>query len=638
VQTYLLAKPRIGGIFEGKETEMFLRAHHRTKDGKRHTYFSLVESIRTERGPRQRMVAELGELSADDQRRWQRTAIFHARHKDSRELPLLFDDGEVPSPDDDVVRVRLDKVGWTNAREFGDVWLGLQLWRMLGLEEIVSRHLPTGRETVPPATMVAIEVVSRLCVGQGGETSEFALAEQGYRRTGLDDLLGVPDEAVTKDRLYRTLDALMAAKEPIERDLKESLGTLFSLNYDLLLCDLTSSFFEGLAEMDDLAARGYSRDHRSDCKQIVLAMVVTQDGFPLYHEVFAGNTRDATALPKIVETIRLRFGSARRVWVLDRGLATQANLQYLQEHQQSFLVGTPRSQLTDFDAELATQDWQEIRDQVELKCIRRGGNTYVLARSQQRRAKERAIRRRHLIGLHRDLKALDATVSGGRLKDADKVQRRIGRLAERWPKAWPFVCVSVRQDEQRRAVGVTWTYQKARLKAALARDGAYLLLSDQAQWTAEQLWTTYIQLTRAEEAFRAMKSHLWLRPMWHQTGGRIQAHVFVCVLAYALWKALDHLLRRGGAMTRIRKPDEEGRPTSPEDRPMSPAMALKLMHGVKIGDILLETTDGRKLRLRRVARPTPEQAELLAGLKLTLPERLVADREVTEAATHADPG
>ena len=609
---------------------MFLRAHHRTKNGKPHTYFSLVESIRTDRGPRQRIVAELGVLSADDQRRWQRTAIFHARHRDGKELPLFVDDANPLPNDPEVVRVRLDKVGWTNARDFGDVWLGLQLWRMLGLEQIVSRHLPTGRETVPPAAMVAIEVVSRLCVGQGGTTSEFALAEHGYRRTGLEDLLGIPDDVVTKDRLYRTLDALMAAKEPIERDLKESLGTLFSLNYDLLLCDLTSSFFEGLAEDNELAERGYSRDHRTDCKQIVLAMVVTQDGFPLYHEVFAGNTPDATALPTIVETISSRFGSARRVWVMDRGLATAPNLQYLQEHHQSFLVGTPRSQLTEFDAELATRDWQEIRNQVEIKSVRRNGNTFVLARSKQRRAKERAIRRRHLLGLHRDLKALAGSVSARRLKDADKTQRRIGRLAERWPKAWPFVDVSVHQDDSGRATGVTWAYRKDRLKAALARDGAYLLFSDQAQWTAEQLWTTYVQLTRAEEAFRAMKSHLLLRPMWHQTSGRIQAHVFICVLAYALWKALDHLLRQARAMTRIRKPDEEGRPQAPQDRPMSPAVALKIMQGVKIGDVLLETIEGRKLRLRRVARPIPEQAELLAALKLTLPERLVADRDITE--------
>jgi transposase len=611
---------------------MFLRANHRTKDGKPHTYFTLVESKRTERGPRQRMVAELGELSADEQRRWQRTAMFHTRHEDGKQLPLFLDDEHAPLPDDpDVVRVRLGKVGWTNARAFGDVWLGLQLWRMVGLDAIVARHLPTGRETVSPASMVAIEVISRLCVGQGGETSEFALAEQGYRRTALEDLLGVPDEAVTKDRLYRTLDALLAAKESIERDLKDALGELFSLNYDLLLCDLTSSFFEGLAEENDLAARGHSRDHRPDCKQVVLAMVVTQDGFPLYHEVFAGNRNDAVAFPEIVETMEGRFGTARRVWVLDRGIATEANLEFLRKRNQSFLVGTPRGKLSEFEAELATRDWREVREHVEVKSVCRGDQTYVLARSRDRRAKERAIRRRQLLGLHRELKRLSANVSAGRLKDADKVQQRLGRLAERWPMAWRFVRVEVERDAHGRAIRVRWTYRRERLRAALARDGAYLLLSDRGDWTAEQLWRTYMQLVRAEDAFRAMKSHLLLRPMWHHLAHRIQAHVFICVLAYALWKALHHLLRQAGLVTRIRKPDERRKHASPQDRPMSPAMALRMLHDVPIGDILLTTTAGRTLRLRRVARPNAEQAELLAGLKLALPERLCADQDVTDA-------
>ncbi len=610
---------------------MFLRAHHRTKDGKRHTYFTLVESKRTQRGPRQRIVAELGELSSDEQRRWQRTAIFHTRHEDGKQLPLFLDDEHAPLPDDpEVVRVHLGQVGWTNARAFGDVWLGLQLWRMTGLDAIVARHLPTGRETVPPASMVAIEVISRLCVGQGGETSEFALAEQGYRRTALDDLLGVPDEAVTKDRLYRTLDALVAAKESIERDLKDSLGELFSLNYDLLLCDLTSSFFEGLAEENELAGRGHSRDHRGDCKQVVLAMVVTQDGFPLYHEVFAGNTNDAVAFPRIVETMEGRFGTARRVWVLDRGIATEANLEFLRKRSQSFLVGTPRGKLSEFEAELATRDWNEVREHVEVKSVRRADQTYVLVRSRDRRAKERAIRRRQLLGLHGELKRLAANVSAGRLKDSDKVQQRLGRLAERWPMAWRFVRVEVERGAEGRATLVRWKYRNERLQPALARDGAYLLLSDRADWTAEQLWTTYMQLARAEDAFRAMKSHLLLRPMWHHLAQRIQAHVFICVLAYALWKALDHLLRQAGAMTRIRKPDAQESPASPQDRPMSPAAALRMLHHVPIGDILLKTTDGRTLRLRRVARPDAEQAELFARLRLTLPERLCADRDVTE--------
>jgi transposase len=609
---------------------MFLRAHHRTKDGKRHTYFTLVESKRTSRGPRQRIVAELGELSPDEQRRWQRTAILHSRHEEGRELPLFLDDEHTPLPDDpDVVRIRLGKVGWTNARAFGDVWLGLQLWRMVGLEEIVARRLTGGRETVPPAAMVAIEVISRLCIGQGGETSEFALAEQGYRRTALEDLLGVPDESVTKDRLYRTLDALLAEKESIERDMKERLGELFSLNYDLLLCDLTSSFFEGLAEENPLAARGHSRDHRPDCKQVVLAMVVTQDGFPLYHEVFAGNKNDAVAFPQVVETMEARFGTARRVWVLDRGIASEVNLEFLRKRGQSFLVGTPRGKLSEFEAELATRDWREVREHVEVKSVSRGGQTYVLARSKDRRAKERAIRRRQLLGLHGGLKRLAASVSAGRLKDADKVQQRLGRLAERWPMAWRFVGPEVERNAGGSAERVRWTYRREKLRRALARDGAYLLLSDQADWTPERLWTTYMQLARAEAAFRAMKSHLLLRPMWHHRAGRIQAHVFICVLAYALWKALDHLLRQAGLMTRIRKRDEEDKEGSPQDRPMSPAAALRLLHDVQIGDILLKTTDDRTLRLRRVARPNAEQAELLAGLKLTLPERICADRDVT---------
>jgi len=325
-----------------------------------------------------------------------------------------------------------------------------------------------------------------------------------------------------------------------------------------------------------------------------------------------------------------RFGTARRVWVLDRGIATEANLEFLRKRNQSFLVGTPRSKLSEFEAELATRDWREVRERVEVRSVPRGDQTYVLVRSGDRRAKERAIRRRQLLGLHGELKKLSANVSAGRLKDSDKVQQRLGRLAERWPMAWRFVQVEVERDTNGRAIRVRWTYRREKLRAALARDGAYLLLSDRADWTAEQLWTTYMQLARAEMAFRAMKSHLLLRPMWHQLGGRIQGHIFVCVLAYTLWKALDHLLRQAGAMTRIRKPDTQRQLASPQDRPMSPAAALRLLHDVQIGDILLKTTDGRTLRLRRVARPNAEHAELLTGLRLTLPERICADRDVTE--------
>jgi transposase len=584
------------------------------------------------------VVAQLGDLSEDQERRWQRTAVFHTRHEDGHELPLFLDqESDRPPRGPDIVRIRLDKVGWANARAFGDVWLAWQLWRKLKLDQIVARHIQTGRETVPPATMVAIEVIARLCIGQGGETSEFGLAEQGYRRTALEDLLGVPDELVTKDRLYRTLDALLDAKEPIEQDLKAQLGTLFSLQFDLLLCDLTSSFFEGLMEGSELAKRGHSRDQRSDCKQIVLALIVTPDGFPVYHEVFAGNMNDAIAFPRIVAAMESRFGQARRVWVLDRGIASQKNLDFLRQRKQSFLVGAPRSRLAEFDGELCTRDWRHVRPHVEVKSVQRDGQTYVLARSIQRRAKEKAIRKRQLLGLHRDLAKLASRVLAGRLKNTDKLLESVGRFRERWPAASRFVRVDVERDKAGQATAVSWSYHKDKLRTALARDGAYLLLSDQSDWSPEDLWRTYIQLTRAEDAFRAMKSNLLLRPMWHQKSDRIEAHVFVCVLAYALWKALAHMLGNAGVKTRTRKKDPADPEAGPQARPMSPTVALKLLHDVQIGDILLETVEGRTLRLRRVARPNAEQAEIIAGLGLSLPQRICADRDITPKEFRTEP-
>jgi len=246
------------------------------------------------------------------------------------------------------------------------------------------------------------------------------------------------------------------------------------------------------------------------------------------------------------------------------------------------------------------------------------------------------MRKRQLLGLHRDLRKLAHTVAAGRLKNADKAVERVGRLRERWPAASRFVSVTVDRDASGQATAVSWHYSKSKLRAALARDGAYLLLSDQAEWSGQQLWSTYIQLTRAEDAFRAMKSNLLLRPMWHQRAERITAHVFVCVLAYALWKALAHLLANAGLKTRIRKKDPDNPEAGPQDRSMSPAVALKMLHDVQIGDILLETVEGHKLSLRRVARPDPEQAEIIAALGLSLPERICADRDVTPRSLPAE--
>jgi hypothetical protein len=600
---------------------MFLRRYTRNKDGKTHTYYALVESVRTEAGPRQRIVAYLGELNHDQERRWQRTVVFHNRQGDVQQLRLFPDDEDVTLPDDpDIARIRLHSVGWTNPRRFGDVWLALWLWRFLGLDEIVHRHLPPGKEAVRPTDVVAIEVINRLCQ----PCSEFALAEHWYASTALEDLLGVPDSAVTKDRLYRTLNPFLQAQEKIETDLKEQFGTLFQLDYNLLLYDLTSTYFEGLAEENDLARRGYSRDHRGDCQQVVVALVVTREGFPLAHHTLPGNTQDLQTVKRIVASIEQRFGTTNRVWVMDRGMISEDTLTFLSEPGRRYLLAARRQTLIPFQAELGSPGWQRLPDNpdVEVKLLQRDGIHYLLARSKPRRRKERAIRRRQRRGLAKALKKLRDRVAQGRLKQRDKILEAIGRLKGRFPKGCPFVTIRVGH----KPVSLTYTWHVAKFKEALARDGAYLLRSNQAGWSAQEFWETYMQLSVVERAFRVLKSNLLLRPIWHHYSGRTQAHVFVCVLAYALWKTLDHLAKRVGLQTLIHKPDPQRRQAAPKPRPMTPEVLLRELAKIQIGDILLETTTGQKLALRRVARPDPEQKRILDALALQLPERLSPDR------------
>ena len=603
---------------------MFLRRYTRTKDGKTHTYYALVESVRTEAGPRQHVVAYLGELNHDQERRWQRTVVFHNRQGEERQLRLFPDAEPVPLPNDpEVVKVRLDSVGWTNPRRFGDVWLGLWLWKFLHLDEIVDRHVPQGKETVRPADIVAIEVINRLC----GPCSEFALAEHWYRSTALEDLLGVPDRAVTKDRLYRTLDRLLKAQEAIEGDLKDQLGNLFQLDYDLLLYDLTSTYLEGLAEENDLAHRGYSRDHRSDCKQVVLALVVTRDGFPLAHLTLAGNTQDLQTVEAIVTTIEARFGKSQRVWVMDRGMISKESLKFLGRSGRRYLLATKRGELAAFAKHLRAGGWQRLTDNpdVEVKLLKRRRVHYLLARSRPRRRKERAIRRRQRRGLARALEKLQKRIQGGRLKSRDKILEGVGRLKGRFPKARPFVTITVAKT---RPAQLSWRWDREKFRAALAGDGAYLLRSNQGGWSAEEFWETYIQLTVVEHAFRVLKSELLLRPVWHHYSGRTRAHVMICVLAYALWKTLDHLARRAGLETQIHKPDPHRAGSAPKPRPMTPEVILRELGQIAIGDIELETTDGQRLSLRRVARPMGEQKRILEVLRLEIPERLSPDRIV----------
>jgi transposase len=599
---------------------MFLRRYRRTKNGKEHVYFALVESVRTDAGPRQRIVAHLGELNHDQEQRWQRTVVFFNCQGQAQEL-RLFPEDDTPLPDDpNVVRIRLDTVGWCNGRRFGDIWLARWLWQLLALDKIVARHVPQDKETVAPADIVAIEVINRLCQ----PCSEFALAEHWYASTGLEDLLGVPDAVVTKDRLYHTLDQLLAAQEKIESALKERFGVLFQLDYDLLLYDLTSTYFEGLAEENELARRGYSRDHRGDCQQVIIALVVSRDGFPLAHYTWPGNTKDVQTVQRIVEAIEARFGHSNRVWVMDRGMISEDALKLLGAPGRRYLLATRRQALTPFQAELRGADWQRLPDNpdVEVKLLQRDDVHYLLARSRPRRHKERAIRRHQRRGLAKALKKLQQRVARGRLKKRDKIVEALGRLKERFPKARGFVTITVSDSP----MSVTYVWNVAKFRDALDRDGAYLLRSNQAGWSAQEFWETYIQLTVVERAFRVLKSELRLRPIWHHYSGRTQAHIFVCVLAYALWKTLDHLAKRAGLQTRIHKPDLRRPNASPKPRPMTPEVILRELGKLEIGDILLETVAGQKLALRRVARPNAEQKRILDALNVQLPERLSPDR------------
>jgi transposase len=601
---------------------MFLRRYVRTKGGKKHTYFALVESVRTEAGPRQQVVAHLGELNADQERRWQRTVVFHNRQGDAQQLRLFPDDDNVPLPDDpDVVRVRIGDVGWSNPRDFGNVYLARWLWNLLDLDAIIARHVPQGKETVRPADVVAIEVINRLCT----PCSEFALAEHWYASTALEDLLGVPDETITKDRLYRTLDQLLKGQVAIENDLKDRLQGLFQLEYDLLLYDLTSSYFEGLAEENELAKRGYSRDRRSDCKQIVLALIVTREGFPLAHYTMVGNTKDLDTVKKVVEEVEQRFGKSQRVWVMDRGMISKKTLAFLNKPGRRYLLATRRHELKRFAEALREAGWQTMPDHpgVVVKVVKRRGIHYLLARSNDRKKKERAIRRRQRRPLAAALRKLQKRIADGRLKNRDKILEAIGRLKQRFPKATPFVKVTV--SDKPLSLLVEWNVVK--FQEALRRDGAYLLRSNQGGWTAEQFWETYMQLATVERAFRVLKSELLLRPIWHHYSGRTQAHVFVCVLAYALWKTLDHLAKQAGLQTLIRKPNLPAYGNAvPKPRPMTPEVILRELRQIKIGDIELATTDGRQLIFRRVARPNAEQKRILHALAIDLPDRLSPDR------------
>ena len=576
---------------------MYLRHTKVRKNGTTHTYWRLVKSVRHGSRVRQETVAHLGELD----KKGRAKASTLARHFLGRETSQLefFDETPVEPQ-----AVRLDQVRVERSRTFGDVWLGWELWKVLGLDEFCRAAFPPGRETVGWADTVAILAIARLCE----PSSELHIAEDWYRRTALEDLLGVPADRVEETRLYRALDRLLPHKRALEAHLKQRFGELFALDYDLLLYDVTSTYFEGEAKTNPQAQRGYSRDSRPDCKQVCIGLVVTRDGYPLGYEVFAGNRVDVTTVEEIVEEMETRYGKAGRVWVMDRGMVSEHNLQWLREGGRRYLVGTPRSELKKWERELLDRDgWEDVRDGLEVKVCPGpdGEEAFLLCRSVDRQTKERAMHERFRKRIETGLESLGRRLGNGRrAADRSQVERQIGRLLERNRRAAGAFRIQVRKDARRLSgLRLVWSVKEEWSKWAQLTEGTYILRSNVTDWSAEDLWRTYIQLSQAEAAFRIQKSDLKIRPIWHHREDRVQSHILVCFLAFALWKTLEGWQKRAGLGS-------------------SPRTVLEEMHRIPSVDVVLPLEDGREMTLRCVVRPDKAQAALLDRLGLKLPRRL----------------
>jgi transposase len=588
---------------------MFLRRCERKKNGKRHTYWALVESYRTAQGSRQRVVAHLGELKAGEETGWARLGQ-HLEGKAAAQRPQLsLFDPPPPEPcTPEPVAVRLSGVRLERLRDFGDVWLAWGLWRMLGLDELLEGLIESGREEVSWGTVAAILTIARFCE----PSSELHIEEKWYRRTALEDLLGVAPQKVHTDRLYAGLDRLLPHKEALEKHLRQRLGELFELKCDLLLYDITSTYFEGDAEGNPLAQRGYSRDSRPDRPQVCIGLVVTEDGFPLGYEIFAGNTHDSTTVQGIVTAMEKKYGSLSRVWVMDRGMVSEENLQFLRERGGKYIVGTPKAMLTQFEQHLTEQNWTAAQAGVEVKLVPspEGEETFLLARSADRREKERAMHEKFSERLEAGLKRLQRAAESGRLKEERVAGERLGRLKEKnWRASHVFDVAIKRLDAPRGKQRLEITYSRNARFAEWAElsEGCYLLRSNLTDVDAATLWKRYIQLTEAEWAFRITKDELQIRPIWHHKEDRVKAHVLVCFLAYAMWKTLAGWMANAGLGD-------------------APRTLLYELAKIKCGDVVLpaKAADGieRLLHLRCVTEPDAPQNQLLHRLGLPLPRRL----------------
>jgi transposase len=595
---------------------MYLRKIYPRGRGRKQIYWELVESYRTAKGSRQRTVAYLGKLSRKEVSGWENLS----EHLNGRPPapPGLFDvrdSGELP---DQFELVDIKSVAVRRMRRFGDVFLAWTLWRMLGLDALLACQMPPKREQVPWATVAAILCISRFC----RPSSELHIEKHFYPQSALEDLLGVEASLVHTDRLYAGLDELLKQKKAIEQHLRQRLGELFQLSYDLLLYDLTSTYFEGQCSANPQARRGYSRDSRPDCPQVVIALIVTAEGYPLGYEVFSGNTADSTTVQRIVTKVEEEHGKLNRIWVMDRGNVSEANLAFLRERGGQYIVGTPKAMLRQVQGQISDQGWQQVREGIEVKVVRSSATgkasnssntdntteTLVLCRSQDRIAKESAMLDRFVNRLEGGLKKLAASAEKGRLKDMETANRRLGRLLEKnWRAANCFQVnvAALPQSAGKAKLLVSWSKDE---QAKRELCGCYLLRTNLPAPEPVALWRQYIQLVDAEWAFRITKDELELRPIWHQNENRVQGHILVCFIAYAMWKTLGGWMKAGGLGD-------------------APRPLMQELSTIQSADVMLPTrqsdgADGKTLVIRCVTRPDEHQQVLLNRLGIELPNHL----------------
>jgi transposase len=568
---------------------MYLKRCGPSKSKKEYVYWELVESHRTIRGPRQRVVTYLGNITRTEGLGVKQTAEGKTNDWQSR----LFDaEGEPEWMEIDAKRVRVGRV-----RDFGGYWLGLQIMEKLELISFLERTIPRGLEEIPWSLMSLVLVLMRLC----DPSSELYIAEGLYERSPLEELLGIPADKINDDRLYRALDKLLPHKADLEKYLKERLGDLFNLEYDLLLYDVTSTYFEGQVETNEQARLGYSRDHRADCKQVCIALVVSREGLPLGYEVFKGNRHDVSTVEDIVNKIESQYGRSERIWVMDRGMVSEKNLQFLRSGKRRYIVGTPKSQLKDYEQELLSQDWEQIRDGLEVKACSTpdGKETFVLCRSQDRAQKEKAIHERFEKRIEKGLEKISASCHKRKQK-IGTIERRVGRLLGANTRAAGLFKAEVKEGEKGK-IELVWEKVETWRKWAVLSEGYYMLRTNISDWGARNLWEAYIQLTQAETAFRIQKNDLKIRPIRHQTEDRAKAHILVCFMAYVLWKMLGQMCKRAGLGDEPRKVFDE-------------------IAQIKVVDVIMSTKQGTTITKCCISQPTKAQSVLLQHLQLHLPE------------------